>query len=162
PFLIGLGMLMPVDFLFSAWFFYLFWKAQLVVTASFAWDIDPRFPYPNAQAFGAYIAFFVYTFWLSRRYLVGVARRIVGAPSEVDDTGRPVSFRAAAFGIAAGMAVLIWFCAALGMSPVLALVFFVIYFALALAITRMRAELGTPVHDLHFTGPDWMLAEVVG
>jgi hypothetical protein len=30
------------------------------------------------------------------------------------------------------------------------------------AITRMRAELGTPVHDLHFTGPDWVLAEVAG
>ena len=40
--------------------------------------------------------------------------------------------------------------------------FFLIYFALALAITRMRAELGTPIHDLHFTGPDWILAEGFG
>jgi hypothetical protein len=37
-----------------------------------------------------------------------------------------------------------------------------IYFALAVAITRMRAELGTPIHDLHFTGPDWIMAEGFG
>ncbi len=162
PFLVGLGMLMPVDFLFSAWFFYLFWKGQLVLTSAMAWDSDPRFPYPDAQAFGAYVAFFLYTAWLSRRYLAGVARRIVGLPSEVDDRGEAVSHRGALFGILLGMAVLIWFSVRLGMGPWLAVLFFVIYFALALAITRMRAELGTPVHDLHFTGPDWTLAEVVG
>src|SRR3569833_395217 len=27
---------------------------------------------------------------------------------------------------------------------------------------RMRAELGTPVHDLHFTGPDWSLTDLIG
>lgn len=162
PFLIGLGMLMPVDFLFSAWFFYLFWKAQLVATSALAWDIDPRFPYPNAQAFGAYMAFFVYTFWLSRRYLTGVVRRVLGLPSEVDDRGEPIPFRAAALGIVAGIAYLVWFSTRLGMPAWVALAFFAIYFALALAITRMRAELGTPVHDLHFTGPDWTLAEVIG
>src|SRR5262249_696106 len=106
--------------------------------------------------------FFVYTFWLSRRYLVGVGRRILGMRSEVDDRGEPVSFRAAAFGIVAGMAVLVWFSVELGMTPWLAVAFFGIYFAVALAITRIRAELGTPIHDLHFTGPDWTLAEVVG
>src|SRR5262249_42915518 len=162
PFLIVLGMLMLVDFLFSAWFFYIFWKLQLVVTSAMAWDTDPRFPYPNAQAFGAYIAFFVYTVWLSRGYLIGVLRRILGLASEIDDRGEPLSFRGAAFGIVLGMAVLVWFSVQLGMSAWLALLFFAIYFALALAITRMRAELGTPIHDLHFTGPDWTLAEVVG
>ncbi len=36
------------------------------------------------------------------------------------------------------------------------------YFALALAITRMRAELGTPIHDLHFTGPETIMTRVAG
>src|SRR5438445_9170146 len=48
------------------------------------------------------------------------------------------------------------------MSPLIAVRFFLIYFALALAITRMRAELGTPIHDLHFTGPDWIMTEGFG
>ena len=30
--------------------------------------------------------------------------------------------------------------------------FFLIYYAISTAITRMRAELGSPVHDLHFSG----------
>jgi uncharacterized protein DUF6785/uncharacterized protein DUF6784 len=162
PFLIGLGMLMPVDFLFSAWFFYIFWKAQLVATSMMAWDQDPQFPYPNAQAFGAYMAFFLYTFWLSRGYLTQVMRRIFGARSDLDDTREPLTYRQAAVGIIIGMAVLVWFSVRLGMPGWLAVVFFAIYFALALAITRMRAELGTPVHDLHFTGPDWTLAQVAG
>ncbi|MBM3947145.1 MAG: hypothetical protein FJ315_07100, partial [SAR202 cluster bacterium] len=162
PFLIGLGMLMPVDFLFSAWFFYLFWKGQLVLTAALAMDQDPRFPYPNAQAFGAYMAFLVYTLWLSRGYLGMVLQRILTGRGGLDDRGEALSYRQAALGIVLGVAALCWFSTRLGMPFWLALVFFAIYFALALAITRMRAELGTPIHDLHFTGPDWTLAETVG
>jgi hypothetical protein len=37
-----------------------------------------------------------------------------------------------------------------------------IYFALSVAITRMRAELGPPVHDLHFSGPDEMITQSIG
>jgi len=162
PFLIGLGMLMPLDFLFSAWFFYLFWKGQLVVTSAMAWDQDPQFPYPNAQAFGAYMAFFVYTFWLSRGYLGQVAAKILGGRSSLDDREEPLTYRQAALGIVLGLAVLIWFSMRLGMPAWVACLFFAIYFALALGITRMRAELGTPIHDLHWTGPDWTLAQVLG
>jgi hypothetical protein len=162
PFVIGLGLLMPLDFLFSAWFFYLFWKAQLVVVSAMAWDQDPKFPYPNAQAFGAYFAFFLYTIWLSRGYLRQVGRKILGTSSTLDDRGEPLTYRQAAMGIVVGLAVVQLFLNRLGMTWWLTIPFFAIYFALALAITRMRAELGTPVHDLHFTGPDWMLTQVLG
>jgi hypothetical protein len=162
PFMVGLGMLMPLDFLFSAWFFYLFWKAQAVVTVAMAWDQDPRFPYTNAQAFGAYMAFLCYTIWLSRSYLKQVGRRIFGMSSSLDDRDEPISYRAAAIGILAGVALLAFFATTIGMAPWIAVLFFLIYFALALAITRMRAELGTPIHDLHWTGPDWVMAEGFG
>ena len=36
PFVIGLGMLLPVDLLFSCWFFFLYWKAQMVIAARWA------------------------------------------------------------------------------------------------------------------------------
>ena len=42
------------------------------------------------------------------------------------------------------------------------MLFFLIYLGLALAITRMRAELGTPIHDLHNTGPDVLLPDLLG
>jgi len=159
PFMIGLGMLMPLDFLFSAWFFYLLWKAQLVVAVAMAWDQDPQFPYTNMQAFGAYMAFCFTSIWLSRRYLGQVARRALRLKSEVDDRDEPVSYSVAFLGIIAGTAALCWLTSRLGMGPWLPIAVFVIYFALALAITRMRAEMGAPVHDLHFTGPDTILAD---
>jgi len=162
PFIIGLGMLMPLDFLFSSWFFYLLWKLQAVLTVANAWDADARMPYANYQAFGAYFLFFASTLWLSRHYFVQVVRRALGRASEIDDRDEPLSYRGAFLGLALGLAALMGFSYALGLAPWLALAFFVIYLGLALAITRMRAELGTPVHDLHFTGPDWALADLLG
>ncbi len=162
PFMVGLGVTMPLDFLFSAWFFYLFWKMELVLTSALGWDQIPRFPYQNDQALGAYLSFFVFSIWLGRGYLREVGRKILGKPSRLDDSAEPISYRAAFAGIVAGMLALMAWCWAAGMAPWLALAFFALYFALALAITRMRAELGTPVHDLHFTGPDWTFTEICG
>src|SRR5207244_5430300 len=70
-----------------------------------------------------------------------------------------IGCRASSLGIVFGMVALVLFSAGIGMSPLIAVLFFPTSFPLALAITRMRAELGTPIHDLHFTGPDWIMAE---
>ena len=40
--------------------------------------------------------------------------------------------------------------------------FFAIWFAIGIAITCLKAELGSPVHDLHFTGPDEILPSILG
>jgi hypothetical protein len=162
PFVIGMGMLMPTDFLFSCWFFYAFWKLQAVFVVAEGWDFDTRMPYANYQAFGAYMLFFVSTIIACRPYLRKVWACALGDKTEIDDSGEPVSYRFAIVGIVAGVLALSLFAVSLGMTWWLALVFFCIYFALSLAICRMRAELGTPVHDLHFTGPDWLLADLIG
>ena len=163
PFMIGVGALMPVDFLFSCWFFYLFWKAERVVTAwlGFA-EARPNFPYIDQQAFGAYMVFFLFAIWHSRRHLARVWRRVLGRADGADDAGEPASYRTAVVGATLGLGGLVAFAVAMGMSPWLAVVFFLIYFALALAVTRMRAQFGAPVHDLHFTGPDTTLNLVLG
>src|SRR5439155_3959627 len=85
-----------------------------------------------------------------------------GQPSRLDDRGEAIGYRSAALGVLLGTAALVGFATLLGIPWWTGLAFFGIYLALAIAITRMRAELGTPIHDLHFTGPDWTLAEVVG
>ena len=162
PFLIGIGMLMPTDFLFSSWFFYLTWKLQSVFVVANALDADARMPYANYQAFGAYILFFVSTLWISRHYFRRVVACALGRPSDLDDSDEPIRYKWAFVGMGLGLTALVAFSMALGLAWWLAILFFLIYFALALAITRMRAELGTPVHDLHYTGPDWMLADVMG
>jgi len=162
PFMIGLGMLMPLDFLFSMVFFYWFWKFQHVAAVAAAYDQDPRFPYTENQAFGAYMSFCLYSIWMSRSYLKQVFRRVMGRPTSLDDSHEPMSYRAAVGGIVTGVGALIAFANFLGMPWQIGILFFLMYFALALAITRMRAELGTPVHDLHFTGPEMIMTRVAG
>jgi Family of unknown function (DUF6785)/Domain of unknown function (DUF6784) len=159
---VGVGMLLPLDFLFSSWFFYLYWKALAVATVALSFDSDPRAPYSNMQAFGAYMAFLVSSLWISRGYFQQVGRVIMGQQSRLDDHGEPLRYRSAALGAVLGTAALVGFSTLLGIPWWIGIAFFAIYLALAIAITRMRAELGTPVHDLHFTGPDWVLAEVGG
>lgn len=163
PFLIGVGALMPVDFLFSCWFFYLFWKVERVLTAALGFSATrPNFPYIDQQAFGAYMVFFLFALWHSRRHLAAVWKRIIGKTGGADDSGEPASYRTAALGLILGLGVLAAFAVAMGMSAWLVVLFFFIYFALALAVTRMRAQFGSPVHDLHFTGPDTTLPLVIG
>ena len=48
------------------------------------------------------------------------------------------------------------------MSVWVILIFFCCYYALAIGITRMRAELGSPVLDQHWWGPDHMLYTAFG
>ncbi|MDH7570113.1 MAG: hypothetical protein QHJ73_11070, partial [Armatimonadota bacterium] len=93
PFMIGLGVTMPLDFLFSAWFFYIFWKLELVLTMALGWDQTPQFPYTNYQAFGAYLCFFASSLWLARGYLREVARKVMGLPTRLDDSGEAISYR---------------------------------------------------------------------
>jgi hypothetical protein len=162
PFMIGLGMFMPLDFLFSSVFFYWFWKFEHVAAVAMAYDQDPRFPYTENQAFGAYLSFCIYSIWISRGYLKEVIWKVLGKPSTLDDSREPMRYRTAALGIIAGVAGLVGFGNYMGLTWWIGVLFFLMYFALALAITRMRAELGTPMHDLHFTGPAMIMTRVAG
>jgi hypothetical protein len=40
--------------------------------------------------------------------------------------------------------------------------FFILFFLYAIAIARMRAELGPPAHDLHYMGPDILIQNALG
>lgn len=162
PFVIGLGYFLPVDLSFSCWFFYIFWKLQLVATSALALDAVPDFPYVRHQAFGGYVAILVMLTWTSRGYLKQVWLKLRGRESELDDKDEPMTYRTAVAGAVLGFLFLAAFMKQVGMSPVVALAAFVIYFVLSTAIARMRAELGPPVHDLHFSGPDYMIPNTVG
>lgn len=157
PFVVGLGYLLPADLSFSCWFFYLMWKIQMVVTRAMAWDAVPNFPFIRHQAFGGYVGIILMLTWSGKAYLKQVWLRIIGAKSELDDSDEPMSYRSAAAGAAIGFLALCLFMRWIGLSPFLCIIAFLIYFILATAIARMRAELGPPVHDLHFSGPDYMI-----
>lgn len=184
PFGVGLGFLMPLDLTFSCWVFYLVWKAERVLAAMTGWWGLPRFPYAEEQQFGAYCCWALLAllpklkqvsrlrgFRTARRqgarrepqpaYLLHRNTPFASLPSSFivhlsSPIPHPLSgFLICFFGLVA-------LCVWQGMSWWLAAIFFAFYFLISLAITRIRAQLGSPVHDLHFAGPDRMLLFVLG
>jgi hypothetical protein len=154
PYAVGLAFFMPLDLSFSCWFFYIFWKAELVVGRAMGVRTLPKFPYIEAQTAGAYAGLCLLALWATRGHLRAVVR---GAG--------PAGDRLARWGMAGagvGAALLVAFSLLLGMSLWVAATFFAAYFVLSIGITRMRAELGSPVHDLHRAGPHLMMVEVFG
>ncbi len=163
PFAIGLGILLPIDLSFSCWFFFIFWKAERVITSAWGWDDPPGMPFVNEQSFGAYMGIAIFALWASRKHLLALARAAFGSKEDLGDADEPLSYRKAGVGFIVGTAFLMGFAHfAAGMSWPVIVAFFTIYWLLALAITRMRAELGPPAHDLHDAGPDRIIAGIVG
>ncbi len=163
PCIIGLGYLLPLDLSFSCWFFYWYWKFQRIISAAFNLQATrPDMPYINDQAAGAYIGITFFVIWVARKYLREVIKKALGKPSELKDEGEPLSYRSALIGIICGFLFLLGFLSKAGMSLTTAIFFLFVYLALSLSIARMRAELGSPVHDLHYAGPDQMLPRIAG
>jgi len=161
-FAIGLAFIMPLDLSVSVWAFYWFYRLQEVLTRAYNLGAASQFPYSNSQAFGAYLAVLTMGLWAGRGHLRAVMRRALGRPGGADDSEEPMSYRLAVFGALAGFLFLVIFSAAAGMSPLVAVAFFAIYFALAVLITRVRAEFGFPVHDLHQMGPHSTMIRMFG
>ena len=162
PFAIGLCFFLPTDMAFSCWFFFLFWKGQQVLSSWLGVRDMPGFPFIGEQSSGAYLGLAFIALWVSRHYLKQVWNKVVGRTSELDDTDEPLSYRATVIGIAVCMAYLSWFCLEMGVQWWVIILFFLIYFLIAIAIARMRAELGPPAHDLHYGGPDQLLVKWFG
>ena len=168
PFVIGMGFFIPLDLSFSCWFLFLFWKMLMVVNSAFGRGILSKFPYIKEQASGGYLALCIVAIWLSRRHLQSVwyslTNTLTGVKkhSVLDDIEEPVRYRTAILGIISGIIMILVFCYQAGMSVSVSLTFFAIYFVIVTAVTRMRAELGTPVHDLHYSGPDQILVRFLG
>lgn len=169
-FAIGLAFIMPLDLSFSLWVFYVLFKLELVLVT--ALGVQQNFssgagfnnfpPYEHGQAFGAYMAVAVMALWAARKDLADVFRRALGPPSQAGDAQEPMRYRTALIGAVAGVTLLSVFCVAMGMSPWVAVAFFALYFLLVIVITRIRAEFGFPIHDMHFMGPLNPLLATVG
>jgi hypothetical protein len=163
PFVIGIGYLMPLDLTFSCWFFYLFWKTQLVFTAAMGWDITPDFPYIREQGIGAYMGIGLFLL-IGGRGLVQQIIRHLRHPNQSDlrDEGEAISYRVAVWGLGFGLLGLTGFLTLFGLRWSVALTAMVLYLLMSLVIVRLRAEFGAPVHDQHFSGPDHVLTRLMG
>ena len=162
PFAVGLAFFIPLDLSFSCWFFYLYWKWQRIAAAQLGVQSVPGFPFVSEQSYGAYVGLFVIAMYATRHHLGRVARKILTGAPDVDESREAMPYRAAALGLLASGFALMVFCRAAGMSLWVIVLFFILYYAVSTAVTRLRAELGSPVHDLHYIGPDAMLPRMFG
>ncbi len=158
PFVLGIGFLIPLDLLFSTWFFFWVWKGQQIVGSVMGLE-GTGYPYINYQGFGAYMGIFLIAVWRSRKHL----QNLLGVKTQsVFTRDEPMSPRTVVLALIFGVAFLTFFCLRAGMSFWAILVFFGLYFAFSTAVSRMRAELGSPMHDLHYTGPERVMVAAVG
>jgi hypothetical protein len=158
PFIVALGYFLPLDLSFSLWFFYLFKKGLLVLAA--AMGTEPgrasAFPYLTQQSFGAWFAIIGTALWTARGHFRQVWQKALHpSQSALDDSQEPMSYRTALIGILLGMAFLTWFCLQAGMTLGVILFYFGFFFLLSVGITRIRAELGPPAHEMagNMNGP---------
>ena len=162
PFIIGLSFFLPLDLSFSIWFFYLFRKAQLVLTAAFGLQSVPNFPYLNEQSSGAWIGFAVVLIWVTRKHLKQIILNVSNSKSAQDESWESSSYRWGIAGILCCGTFLLFFSYRAGMSVIIIFLFFALYFAFATAIARMRAELGPPFHELTYVTPQNILTDALG
>jgi len=161
PYAVGLAFFIPLDLSFSCWIFYLFWKVEKIMASAMGLRGLPEFPYIDQQASGAYLGLCVIALWGTRRHIRSVFESLFTRRKK-EDMSEAMSYKTAVIGIIVAIILLTLFCLRMGMSVPIVIAFFVLYFALSTAITRMRAELGSPVHDLHFSGPDMIITKVLG
>lgn len=149
PFLTALGFLIPLDLCFSMWFFFVFRKLQQVAATAVPIQLMPELPYLSEQTFGAWFVIFGYGMWVGRKYFAEIARGVwTGKVSADTQAGDPVSHRGALIAIVTGLAFLVFFLLRAGMTVWAMVPFLGFAFMIHTAMTRVRAELGPPAHEM--------------
>jgi hypothetical protein len=167
PIHVGISYFIPMDILFSGWFFYLFRKGEEVFGYSMGWRElgwdAAGFPYTRSQAAGAWIALFFVLVWAERKQFSRVLRAAFQRGSEpLDDDAEPGSYRTAARCFVGGMLFLYAFSVYCGMSWWLALLFYGFFWMLNVTMTRLYAQVGPPILELFFLDPQATISRAIG
>lgn len=163
PYAIGLGFLLPVDMLFSCWFFYIMWRVVRILGCVYGvYDVPTQFPYMDQQALGSYYFVAIFAIWSGRKHLATVLKRVFGSLEDPGEADAPMTYRTAFFGLVGGTLAIMAFFMFIGLSWRVAIVAISLYFLMALAIARMHAEFGPPMHDMHHMGPEIVLTQALG
>ena len=160
PFGLGLAFLMPLEMSFSLWFFYLFWKGERVLGTALGMTSLPGFPYDGPQGLGAFLAITCFALLGGRRYFLAVFKNVF-QPSP-DEEKEPMTYRWAVLGLIGGLIFLLAFSYKGGMALWTAGLYFLVYYLLAMGLTRIRAEVGPPTHEMFVANPHYFLTDVVG
>jgi len=162
PLAIGLGFMLSADVSFSCWFFYVLTKFENVFVAAIGWKSGgggtlSSPPYLGQQGAGAFIGIIIVTIYLARHHLKDVLKKAFTRKADIDDSDEPISYSGAVSGLMLSFAAMVLFCFYVGVSPLVAAAYLMIYLAFSTTITRLRAEAG-PAWTM---GPDLNAMETV-
>ncbi len=160
PFAIGLAFFTPLDLGFSCWFFYIARRLFQVWGITHGWASgQSTFPWFIEQGSGAWMAMGL-TLAFAARFAIRDAWCTAwrGAGTNKEEVWQ---YRFAFVVFVLCCVIIGVFAKAAGFSAGVALAFFGIYLLLALAITRVRAELGTP-HEIYFVHPQDIMGTIMG
>ena len=162
---IGFSFLLSAELSFSLWFFFLFFKAQEVVASALGMETKyvPNYPvqaFAAHQMLGGFLVFFGYMLYLSRRQIRDVIRKAYSRDDSVKDANEPVSYRTAFFGLVFGTLFLSGWCTLAGMSFPTALVSLLIFYMIAITLTRFVSEGGLLFIQAPFRPTDLMANSV--
>jgi len=159
---IGFGYLLSSEVAAGFWLSCILMKVQAVVLSllgyegSSAWggvitDIG------NREQMGALLMVAGTLLWFLRGTLASAFRRILVASPGGDAPGEPLSYRFAALGLTAALAVAFAWLVSAGMTPVFAGLFLAFFLAICLVLTRIIAEAGLLMVQFSFKPVDYLL-----
>ncbi len=162
PFAVALAFFIPSDLSFSCWFFFLFGQTQMVGSELLGMREAPPngFPYLAHQASGAWLALAVGALLTTRGHLSRVWR-LIRRGAEAGEDGEARAYRWAGAGLVCCLAALAILLGFAGMGPWLIAGFIAVFYALSIAMTRVRAEFGTP-HEIYYINPQRIIVNVAG
>ena len=107
---IGLTFLLSSEVAFSLWFFFLFYKFEILLCAINNWQMPAAVggysqkQFHSLQSFGGALGLLVWTLWTARHHLKDVWEKATGGAraDRIDDSGEMLSYRATVAGLVVG------------------------------------------------------------
>lgn len=167
PFLAVLAFFIPNDMVFSVVFFYLLRKITHLVLASQGYPqglfsgtfAAPGPPYFDEQTWGGVLALFVGAMVFSRQHLQQVWKDIRSG-AKAEDGG--ISHRWA-FGLLVVSFLATMSYGVIGSLPFVYMALYVAaYLVFSVVLTRIRAQVGPPLHEFAFFGPNSLMNRFYG
>ena len=153
---VGFAYLLPLDLVFSLWFFFVLTRLQDIIASAAGMTMDAMPLYPTHliqgyQVVGAYVVLVVYLMRMSRRHLSEVLSRALRRDPRVDDSRELLPYRFAVFGMAVSFIGSVVWCRAAGMTWwMAALEMFVYLFIVVIVMARTVAECGLLMTETSF------------
>ncbi|MCE2401625.1 hypothetical protein J4G08_12170 [Candidatus Poribacteria bacterium] len=161
PYLIGFSFILPLDLAFSCTFFYLMKKVQLLFGSATGVSKLQGYPFLGEQGAGALLALLAIACWHGRKHFAVVLSQAI-RPNRAMAKLEAISYRTTLITLALSLFLLAVFCIQGGMSLWAFSVFIGIYLLIVVGLTRMRAELGPPIHAIGYLTPQYMMISLLG